>query len=266
MSEELRDPPRLAASTDELLRGALEAGKADLPSAAELAALAAKLGPIVGGGPGAPGGGSPAAGGAGAMSGAAKLAAVVGLGAAVALGGAAYLGAFSPAAPTSGSAIATASASASATASANATASASASANAMANAMANASTTTSAMASATAGARAGTAASARVASPASAPSATAERTPEPLEPEATLLGRAQDALRSDPARALALCERHARDYPGALLGQEREVIAVDALTKLGRTAEAKARARRFRDQHPSSSHLGRLKVLVGDDF
>lgn len=264
MSEELRDPPRLAASTDELLRGALEAGKADLPSAAELAALAAKLGPIVGGGPGAPGGGSPAASGAGAMSGAAKLAAVVGLGAAVALGGAAYLGAFSPAAPTSGSAIATASASASATASANATASASASA--MANAMANASTTTSAMASATAGARAGTAASARVAIPSAAPSATAERTPEPLEPEATLLGRAQDALRSDPARALALCERHARDYPGALLGQEREVIAVDALTKLGRTAEAKARARRFRDQHPSSSHLGRLKVLVGDDF
>ncbi|MBL8609560.1 MAG: hypothetical protein JNL38_19675 [Myxococcales bacterium] len=265
MSEELRDPPRLAASTDDaLLRGALEAGKAELPSAAELAALAAKLGPIVGGGPAGPGGGSPAAGGAGGLGAATKLAAVVGLGAVVALGGAAYLGAFSPAAPTLGSA----NASANANASTNPTPNPNPNPNPNPTPNPNPNPTPNPNQNPNPNPNPNPTAhtNPRSAAAASAAASTAERPPEPLEPEATLLGRAQDALRSDPARALALCERHARDYPGALLGQEREVIAVDALTRLGRGAEAKARARRFREQNPSSSHLGRLKVLVGDDF
>jgi hypothetical protein len=48
-----------------------------------------------------------------------------------------------------------------------------------------------------------------------------------------------------------------------MLAQEREVIAVEALEKLGRTAEADRRAQAFARAYPGSSHLPRLSTLVG---
>jgi hypothetical protein len=82
------------------------------------------------------------------------------------------------------------------------------------------------------------------------------------ETEIELLQRAQDALGSAPARALDLVNRHATRFPGAALGQEREVIAIDALVRLGRTGEARARAAAFAARFPTSAHLRRLEALV----
>jgi hypothetical protein len=88
--------------------------------------------------------------------------------------------------------------------------------------------------------------------------------PRPAPPSETeLLDAAQRALGGDPAMALRLCGDHARHHPGGALAQEREVIAIDALVRLGRRGEAEARAARFRQQHPGSGHLRRLDVLLG---
>jgi outer membrane protein assembly factor BamD (BamD/ComL family) len=78
-----------------------------------------------------------------------------------------------------------------------------------------------------------------------------------------LLERAQDALKTRPDEALALCNEHAKSYPNGMLAQEREVIAIEALVKMGRTAEAKSRADRFRARFPGSSHMRRIDTIVG---
>jgi hypothetical protein len=94
--------------------------------------------------------------------------------------------------------------------------------------------------------------------PAAAPSA------EGPEVEVRLLERAQDALRARPAEALALADDHARRFPKGMLVQEREVIAIEALVKAGRTGDAKARAARFKQRFPGSSHARRIDTLVGE--
>ncbi len=81
--------------------------------------------------------------------------------------------------------------------------------------------------------------------------------------ETQLLDRAQQALGSDPATTLRLCDEHARSYPSGTLGLEREVLAIDALVRLGRRDEAERRATRFRTRHPSSAYLPRLAVILG---
>jgi len=79
-----------------------------------------------------------------------------------------------------------------------------------------------------------------------------------------LLERAQDALRSRPAEALALCNDHAQRFPSGMLVQEREAIAIEALVKTGRKDEAKKRVERFKGRFPGSTHSRRLDALVGD--
>jgi hypothetical protein len=82
------------------------------------------------------------------------------------------------------------------------------------------------------------------------------------ETEIQLLQRAQDALGSSPSKALDLVNRHVARFPRATLGQEREVIAIDALVRLGRVTEARTRAAAFAAQFPTSAHLRRLAALV----
>jgi hypothetical protein len=81
--------------------------------------------------------------------------------------------------------------------------------------------------------------------------------------ELSMLREAQAALASDPARALALANRHAELFPRGVLGQEREVLAIDALTRLGRAPDARARAARFQAAHPGSAYLPRVERLIG---
>ena len=93
------------------------------------------------------------------------------------------------------------------------------------------------------------------------PSASVEEADPALEP--ALLRQAQDALRSNPSEALAKTQEHARKYPRGLLVQEREVIAIEALVKMGRKPEAEARAARFEKSFPGSTHARRIDALLG---
>jgi hypothetical protein len=98
----------------------------------------------------------------------------------------------------------------------------------------------------------------------SAPSASAERSAPRVdrrsnaEVEADLLERARAALRSNPAHALALTSEHKLRFPGGALAQEREVIAIDALRKLGKSDQAALRADEFAKHYPGSAHRYKL--------
>lgn len=85
------------------------------------------------------------------------------------------------------------------------------------------------------------------------------------ETEGSFLRRTQSALATDPARALAMTREHASLYPRGVLLQERDVIAIDALARLGRLAEARTRAADFRAQYPKSAHLARIQTILGDE-
>jgi hypothetical protein len=80
--------------------------------------------------------------------------------------------------------------------------------------------------------------------------------------ETELLGDARAALDRSPAVALTFCERHRREFPNGALVQEREIIAVTALVRLGRTSDARARAERFRRSYPRSAYLRQLERVL----
>jgi hypothetical protein len=80
--------------------------------------------------------------------------------------------------------------------------------------------------------------------------------------ELDLLSRARRVVNSAPQRALELAEQHAHTYPNGLFSQEREVLIIDALHRLGRRAEAVARVQRFRRNYPSSAYLTRVEALL----
>jgi hypothetical protein len=84
-----------------------------------------------------------------------------------------------------------------------------------------------------------------------------------MESELSLLRQARAALASEPSRALALCDEHARSFGNGALVQEREVIAIDALVHSGRLREARERGRDFSLLYPSSAHAPRLEALLG---
>lgn len=85
----------------------------------------------------------------------------------------------------------------------------------------------------------------------------------PDESELGLLKRAQWALATNPGLALDIAATHARRFPSGALAQEREVIAVDALMRLGRTSEASRRGTAFQTRYPASAHARRIQVLLG---
>jgi hypothetical protein len=88
--------------------------------------------------------------------------------------------------------------------------------------------------------------------------------PPTAETEAALLDRAHQSLAADPSRALTLTEEHRRDYPSGALGQESDLIAIEALAALGRLGEAGDRAAHFRERYPRSAHLRRIDRLLGE--
>lgn len=87
-----------------------------------------------------------------------------------------------------------------------------------------------------------------------------ENAPQPTELD--LVNRAQERLASDPENALYDVREHERRFPLGMLAQEREVIAIDALLRLGRRREAESRAMRFHVQYPQSAHGRRIDVLL----
>jgi len=82
------------------------------------------------------------------------------------------------------------------------------------------------------------------------------------EAELVLLGRAQALLDRDPDGALDVLGEHARDYARGVFSEEREVLALEAESKLGHKALARARAERFIEQYPRSAHARRVRTLL----
>lgn len=104
----------------------------------------------------------------------------------------------------------------------------------------------------------------RMAAPAPRPS-TEERPRDDatFDAEVQALQQAHEHLRAGaPAKALAAADAHAARYPNSALSQEREVLAIDALVRLGKREEAQTRAASFRARHPTSTHLIRIQSLL----
>jgi hypothetical protein len=95
------------------------------------------------------------------------------------------------------------------------------------------------------------------------PAAVAQELNGGLSGEARLLEAARASLSSSPAQALALTEEHARIYPLGQLGAERELIAIDALLRLGRRGEAWAWAKPRLEDAPDGLYAKRLRRLFG---
>ncbi|HKO47830.1 MAG TPA: hypothetical protein VJV79_08905 [Polyangiaceae bacterium] len=112
-----------------------------------------------------------------------------------------------------------------------------------------------------------------------APTPTIEGTRSPLAPnpvsvptstpgvaarptEVALLRDAQLALRTQPAEALALAEQHRVLFGRGAMVQERELIAITALVRLGRHTAVLARAAQFERDFPSSPYRKQVSALA----
>lgn len=104
--------------------------------------------------------------------------------------------------------------------------------------------------------------SVRQAAPRARPRVTATSTaphPSAQDDEVSLLQRAQRSLLARPALALALASDHQRLFPAGLFAEEREAIAIEALQRLHRRAEADARQQLFYRRYPHSTYRQRLE-------
>lgn len=80
--------------------------------------------------------------------------------------------------------------------------------------------------------------------------------------EVALLDSARSLLPTDPRRALALTQEHAQRFPRSVLVQEREVIAIQALSCLGQTDAAKKRGLDFERHYPGSAHQNKVDQTI----
>jgi exonuclease VII large subunit len=109
----------------------------------------------------------------------------------------------------------------------------------------------------------------RRARPAAANAIAAPSVPSPksalLEEEVRLLGEGRSMLDADPTRAPSAAEMQASRYPNGQLRLERELLAVDALERLGRGDAARARARAVLPSARGSLYDARFRVRAGVD-
>lgn len=85
---------------------------------------------------------------------------------------------------------------------------------------------------------------------------------DPLADEARLISEAHAVLEAQPARALALTTTHRRLYAEGQLAAERELVAIDALMRLGRADAARTRAARLEAHYPSSPYSARAQRIL----
>lgn len=95
------------------------------------------------------------------------------------------------------------------------------------------------------------------------PAITAPRPTSPPPDEDADYELLHQAMQSPSAEEkLRLAEAHGARFPSSSLAQERDVLAIDALVKLGRTSEARTRFEAFAKRWPTSAHLVRLEHLL----
>lgn len=86
-----------------------------------------------------------------------------------------------------------------------------------------------------------------------------------LAAERALLDTARAAVaRGQGAAALEALGQHAKQFPRGRLGEEREVLTIQALSLSGRGDEARSRAERFRKSHPRSLMIRAVDAILGD--
>lgn len=91
--------------------------------------------------------------------------------------------------------------------------------------------------------------------PTANPSTTAAGTDQALAHERQIIEKARSALtRGDAEGAIAATDEHAAAFPKGQLGEAREAIAVQALARAGRGADARRRAERFHRDFPGSMY------------
>lgn len=84
-----------------------------------------------------------------------------------------------------------------------------------------------------------------------------------LDDERVILEAARSSQqRGDYAQALQAITEHERRFAQGIFVEEREFLRISALGKLGRTAEAKARARSFVRSHPRSVFVSKLSPML----
>jgi hypothetical protein len=84
-----------------------------------------------------------------------------------------------------------------------------------------------------------------------------------LAEEEALLEAARRAAAHDPARALALLQRHKTQFPRGQLGAERMFLSVDSYRRLGNHAAAKREAEALAKHYPNSTYARRASSLLG---
>jgi hypothetical protein len=83
-----------------------------------------------------------------------------------------------------------------------------------------------------------------------------------LANELRLLDDARRRLEREPLHALREIERHTAEFPYGALSAERELMAVDALLRLGRRSDAEQRARVLLQRYPGSMYKDRVRSLL----
>jgi hypothetical protein len=96
-----------------------------------------------------------------------------------------------------------------------------------------------------------------------ATSPTAQNSASDVVEEHALLAEARRSLGSSPAQTLSLVQQHQRRFPRGMLSTEREFLRISALSRLGRTGEARAAADRFLAAHRGSPYAAEVERLVG---
>jgi hypothetical protein len=94
------------------------------------------------------------------------------------------------------------------------------------------------------------------------PQASSRVTVRDSHDQLALLEQAHRALAEAPKRALTATDLHAKRFPHSQYAQERELLAIDALTRLNDRSRARIRAERFLAVYPASSHVRRVRELL----
>lgn len=103
---------------------------------------------------------------------------------------------------------------------------------------------------------------AQAASASAAAGSKLEAGPNAKPSEIELLRDARLALQSSPNLALGLTDQHASLYPLGKMAQERELIAISALVRLGRHAAVLSRAQRFERDFPNSPYRQQIAQMA----
>lgn len=109
----------------------------------------------------------------------------------------------------------------------------------------------------------GGAAAASSGAPATSRAETRESRDDLYRREVQHLAEVRAALGRSPEEALRMADKGHREFARGMLYQERESLAIRALVRLGRTAQARARAEQFVARFPRSPYAEQLRRETG---